>query len=80
MAMIELARAQAMKVMIGCMIESSNCCAAAAHLGSAVDYLDLDGPLLIANDPFQPMRIEEGRIRLPSGAGIGLELRRSLRE
>ncbi len=74
MRMIELGRALNMKLMIGCMIESSNCCTAAAHLGSLVDYLDLDGPLLIENDPFTGMRVDQGRIELPEGPGLGVEL------
>lgn len=71
--MIALARTYGMKVMIGCMIESSCCCTAAAHLGSLADYLDLDGPLLIAQDPFRGMTILDGAIHLPSTPGLGVE-------
>jgi L-alanine-DL-glutamate epimerase-like enolase superfamily enzyme len=70
--MIALARTFGMKIMIGCMIESSNLCTAAAHLGSLVDYLDLDGPLLIGNDPFEGMKIDRGTITLPAAAGLGV--------
>lgn len=73
--MIALARTFGMRIMIGCMIESSNLCTAAAHLGSLVDYLDLDGPLLIGNDPFTGMTIERGAITLPLSAGLGVRLR-----
>jgi L-alanine-DL-glutamate epimerase-like enolase superfamily enzyme len=64
-----------MRIMIGCMIESSLLCTAAAHLGALVDYLDLDGPLLIGNDPFEGMKIEKGRITLPTAPGLGVRLR-----
>lgn len=72
--MIALARTYGMKIMIGCMIESSNCCTAAAHLGSLVDYLDLDGPLLIGNDPFEGMKIDRGEIELSDAPGLGVKL------
>ena len=70
--MVALARAQGMRVMLGCMIESSCCCAAAAHLGAAVDYLDLDGPLLIGNDPFAGIEVKQGKISLSGAPGLGL--------
>jgi L-alanine-DL-glutamate epimerase-like enolase superfamily enzyme len=73
--MIAIARALGMKIMIGCMVESSNACTAAAHLGSLVDYLDLDGPLLVANDPFEGIKIERGRIELPRRPGHGAEFK-----
>lgn len=73
--MIGLARTFGMKIMVGCMIESSNCCTAAAHLGSQVDYFDLDGPILIGNDPFEGMKIDKGAITLPAGPGLGVRLR-----
>ena len=71
--MIGMARALGMKIMVGCMIESSLCCTAAAHLGALVDYLDLDGPLLIGNDPFEGMKVHDGLITLPEGPGLGVE-------
>jgi L-alanine-DL-glutamate epimerase-like enolase superfamily enzyme len=71
--MIAMGRALGMKIMIGCMIESSNLCTAAAQIGSLVDYLDVDGPLLIGNDPFKGMRIDKGKITLPEGNGLGVE-------
>ncbi len=70
--MIAMARALGMKIMLGCMVESSNACTAAAHLGSLVDWLDLDGPLLVAEDPFDGMNIAEGRITLPDSPGLGV--------
>lgn len=73
--MIALARTFGMKIMIGCMIESSNLCTAAAHLGSLVDYLDLDGPLLVGNDPFDGMKIDKGMITLSRAPGLGVDWR-----
>jgi len=52
------ARACDLQVMIGCMIESSLGITAGAHLGALIDHLDLDGHLLISNDPFQGMTLE----------------------
>lgn len=69
---IRMARAMGMKVMLGCMISSSCSCTAAAHLSPLVDYADLDGFLLISNDPFSGVRVEKGKIILPSGPGVGL--------
>jgi len=62
--MIIKARELKMKVLIGCMSESSVGCTAAAHLTPLADYADLDGPYLIANDPFTGMKIKEGRVVL----------------
>jgi len=70
--MIQLARALGMKVMLGCMIESSVGVTAAAHLSPLADYADLDGNLLIANDPWRGVRVERGRLILPEGPGLGL--------
>ena len=70
--MIQIARALGMKTMLGCMISSSVSVTAAAHLSPLVDYADLDGNLLISNDPFQGVRVERGKLRLPAGAGLGL--------
>ncbi|HVJ08927.1 MAG TPA: dipeptide epimerase [Acidisarcina sp.] len=69
---IEVARAAKMKVMIGCMVSSSCTVTAAAHLAALADYVDLDGNLLIANDPWQGVRVEKGRLLLPSRSGLGL--------
>ncbi len=71
--MMTLARALDLKVMLSCMIESSLGVTAAAHLGPLADYIDLDGPLLIANDPFRGLQYEGAQIHLPSGPGIGAE-------
>jgi L-alanine-DL-glutamate epimerase-like enolase superfamily enzyme len=69
---IEVARAMKMKVMIGCMVSSSCTVTAAAHLAPLVDHADLDGNLLVANDPWRGVRVEKGRLLLPSTPGLGL--------
>lgn len=71
-AMIHAARALGMKIMIGCMIESSILGTAAAHLTPLVDYADIDGPLLITDDPFIGVRYEGARLRLPDLPGLGV--------
>jgi L-alanine-DL-glutamate epimerase-like enolase superfamily enzyme len=70
--MLELARAFGLKTMLGCMVSSSVSVTAAAHLSPLVDYADLDGNLLIANDPYMGVRVEAGRLILPSGPGLGI--------
>lgn len=70
--MLNYARAEGMKVMIGCMTETSCACSAAAQLSPAVDFADLDGNLLIANDRFTGMTVENGRITLADRPGLGL--------
>ena len=61
-----------MKVMLGCMTETSCATTAAAHLSPAADFADLDGNLLISNDRFEGMTVEGGMIRLPDRPGLGL--------
>lgn len=72
--MVTLARAEGMKVMIGCMTETSCAVTAAANLAPMVDYADLDGNLLIANDRFKGMTIENGKVTLHDVPGIGVKL------
>ncbi|HBY63230.1 MAG TPA: dipeptide epimerase, partial [Solibacterales bacterium] len=60
------------KTMLGCMISSSVAITAAAHLSPLVDYADLDGHLLIGNDPFRGVKVENGKLVLPDGPGLGL--------
>src|ERR1035437_6348465 len=69
---IEVARAVKMKVMLGCMVSSSCSVTAAAHLSPLVDHADLDGNLLVANDPWLGVRVEKGKLILPKGPGLGL--------
>ncbi len=70
--MLILARSLGMQVMLGCMTETSCAVSAAAHLSPMVDWADLDGNLLIANDPYEGMKIVNGKITLPRRPGIGL--------
>ena len=72
--MLNYARARNMKVMIGCMTETSCAVSAAAQLSPAGDFADLDGNLLIANDRFKGMTVEKGRITLNDEPGLGLTL------
>jgi L-alanine-DL-glutamate epimerase-like enolase superfamily enzyme len=71
--MIEVARALGLRTMLGCMVSSSVSVTAAAHLSPLVNYADLDGNLLIANDPFVGVQVKEGKLILPSGPGLGLK-------
>jgi L-Ala-D/L-Glu epimerase len=77
MRMIAVARAHGMKVMLGCMIESSLAITAAAHLSPLVDTADLDGNLLLDRDPFTGATVVDGRIVLPDGPGLGVARRAS---
>lgn len=61
------------KIIIGCMSESSCGCATAFTLNSFADYLDIDGPWLIKNDPFTGFTINEGRFKVHSQKGIGVK-------
>jgi L-alanine-DL-glutamate epimerase-like enolase superfamily enzyme len=70
--MIQIAKSLGLKTMLGCMIESSIGVSAAAHLSPLVDYADLDGNLLIANDPYSGVKVKEGKLILPDGPGLGL--------
>ena len=75
--LMEEARKAGMKIMLGCMIETSIGLSAAAHLAGLADWLDLDASLLVANDPFEGMRFgEDAVIGLPEGPGIGARLRK----
>lgn len=70
--MLNTARALGMKVMVGCMTETSCATSAAAQFSPAVDFADLDGNLLIANDRFKGMEVVDGKITLPELPGIGI--------
>ena len=70
--MIHTARACGLKVMLGCMISSSVSTTAAAHLSPLVDFADLDGHLLVANDPWEGVMVRDGRLVLPDRPGLGL--------
>ena len=70
--MIHTARALGLKIMLGCMVESAILTTAAAHLSPLVDWADLDGPFLVADDPFDGIRYAAGKIVLPDRAGLGV--------
>jgi L-alanine-DL-glutamate epimerase-like enolase superfamily enzyme len=71
--MIGMAKSLGLKTMLGCMIESSVGVTAAAHLSPLVDYADLDGNLLISNDPYSGVKVEQGKLILPERPGLGLQ-------
>ena len=74
--MIALAKKLELKIMLGCMVESSVGITAAAHLSSACDFIDLDGNLLIKDDPYDGVKIEDGHLKLVSSkVGLGLNLK-----
>jgi len=70
--MISLAKTFDMKLMIGCMTETSCAISAAAQLAPKMDYADLDGNLLLANDCFTGMKVVDGKITLNNEPGIGV--------
>ncbi|MCY1636631.1 dipeptide epimerase, partial [Marinifilum sp. D737] len=59
-------------VMIGCMTETSCGVSAAAQLSPMVDWADLDGNLLISNDPYKGVTVQNGKVILPKRSGIGI--------
>jgi L-alanine-DL-glutamate epimerase-like enolase superfamily enzyme len=73
MRMIQVAQSLGFKTMLGCMISSSVSVTAAAHLSPLVDYADLDGNLLIANDMFSGVKVRDGKLILPGDPGLGLK-------
>lgn len=68
---IQTARAHGMQIMFGCMLESSLGVTAAVHLSSLVDHLDLDGALLLSNDPFTGAQYDDGILKLTDLPGLG---------
>ena len=71
-AMIAAAHERGLKVMLGCRAaETSVAIAAAAHLAPAVEWADLDGNLLIDDDPFRAVAVERGRFVFPNRPGLG---------
>lgn len=70
--MITVAKALDMKVMIGCMTETSCAVSAAAQLSPLVDWADLDGALLTSNDLYEGMKVIEGKVTLNDLPGIGI--------
>jgi L-alanine-DL-glutamate epimerase-like enolase superfamily enzyme len=73
--MVATARSHGMLVMAGCMIETSLGISAAAHFAPLLDYADLDGAALLADDPYIGATIDGGQIVVPDGAGLGVRAR-----
>ena len=71
--MIHTARALGMMVMLGCFVETSLGIAAAAQISGLCDFVDLDGAMLLADDPYRGIGYEEGRIVLSEKPGLGVE-------
>jgi L-Ala-D/L-Glu epimerase len=72
--LIATARAHGLKILLGCMVESSLGIAAALAVAPLVDWIDLDGSLLVSNDPFGGLELQGGSLLLPEGPGLGVEL------
>jgi len=70
--MVTMARQMGMKILIGCMTETSCAVSAAAQLSPLVDWADLDGNLLISNDVYEGMTVVDGRVSIPDRPGIGI--------
>ena len=70
---IHAARALGMGVMIGCDLESGVAATAQGTVATLVDHCDIDGPLLLAHDPFPGVMYDGGRVTLPSGPGLGVK-------
>jgi L-alanine-DL-glutamate epimerase-like enolase superfamily enzyme len=73
--MIAQARQLGMQVMMGCMTESSVGISAIGHVLPLLDYVDMDGALLLANDPADGVSIENGKAIYPNRLGLGVELK-----
>ncbi len=74
--MIDHAKTLGLKIMVGCMVESSVGCSAIAQLLPLLDYVDMDGPLLLADDPAIGAEIlPDGSVVLPEGNGLGIEMK-----
>jgi L-alanine-DL-glutamate epimerase-like enolase superfamily enzyme len=71
--MVHAARALGLRVMIGCMVESQLGVAPAAQIASLADWVDLDGHLLLADEPFRGLQLEGGRVLPSHGRGLGVE-------
>jgi L-Ala-D/L-Glu epimerase / N-acetyl-D-glutamate racemase len=72
LSMIHLARATDMKIMLGCMVESSVAISAAAQIAPFVDYVDLDGNLLLADDPYLGVTVKRGKLIYNDLPGLGV--------
>ena len=71
LSMIKIAREYDLKIMLGCMVETSLGISAVSNLIGEVDYADLDGNLLINNDPFKGVQVVDGFLELSKSHGVG---------
>jgi len=71
--MLKRAKELNLKIMLGCMTETSCAITAASHLSPLADWLDLDGAELISNDVFTGMKIRNGKVIIPNLPGLGVE-------
>jgi L-alanine-DL-glutamate epimerase-like enolase superfamily enzyme len=69
--MVHAARAHGLEVMLGCMVESNAAIAGACHLAPLLDYADLDGALLLADDAYDGVDLTGGEIRLGTAGRPG---------
>ena len=67
-----VARAEGLQVMLGCDLDSGVAATAGAHIASLMDFVDLDGPLLLAEDPYPGVGYDRGSLILPEGPGLGI--------
>ena len=70
---ISVARASGMGVMLGCDLVSGIAATAEAHVAALVDHADIDGPLLLANDPYPGVTYDRGHVTIPEGPGLGVK-------
>ncbi|MFC1725973.1 dipeptide epimerase [candidate division KSB1 bacterium] len=70
--LIHTAKTLGLKIMIGCMVSTSVAVTAAAHLTPMLEYADLDGNLLVRDDPFDGVKVIDGKLVLPDGPGLGV--------
>jgi L-alanine-DL-glutamate epimerase-like enolase superfamily enzyme len=75
LAMLRQARSLGMKTMVGCMVETSIGISAAAHLLPLLDYADLDGAILLKEDPASGVEIKQGNVTMPVLAGLSSRMR-----
>jgi len=73
--MADMAKILGMKVMIGCMTETSCAVSAAAQLSPMADWADLDGNLLISNDIYDGVKVVDGKMTLSQLPGIGIRMK-----
>lgn len=73
--MIKEAREKGLKIMVGCMNETTVGSAAIAHLSPLLDYVDMDGPLLLAEDVAEGLQYQNGKFTIPETAGLGITLK-----